>query len=176
MDQGIHAVDLLLWLGGKVQRVSAFSGKLVHTGIEVEDTLAGVLHYENGALATITAATTCYPGLDFTLEISGDQGTAILVNDKIDYWRFVDERPEDEVIRSGEIGGKVHGGSADPKAISCEGHRQQIAAFCQAIVSGSTEGLILGSEAGEAAAVIEAAYRSVKTGSLEEVEYGGDLI
>ncbi|EIQ00386.1 putative dehydrogenase [Opitutaceae bacterium TAV1] len=171
MNQGIHAVDLLQWLGGPVREVWAFSDRLVHAGIEVEDTLAAGLRFENGALGTIEAATTCYPGLDLSLEISGERGTAILVNDRIECWRFADERPEDEGIRSGEAGGEIRGGSADPKAISCEGHRQQIAAFCEAIRGSSREGVIDGREAGAAVAIIEAAYRSTASGRAERVTF-----
>lgn len=170
MNQGIHAVDLLLWLGGKVSEVSAFASKLVHESIEVEDTLSATLRFENGALGTIAAATTCYPGIDFTLEISGDKGTAILVNDKISFWRFEQEQPEDEAVRSGNLGGKIHGGSSDPKAISSEGHREQIADFCTAIQSGERKAIIDSADAGAAVPVIEAAYRSAKSGKVEAVK------
>ncbi|MBC2595726.1 Gfo/Idh/MocA family oxidoreductase [Ruficoccus amylovorans] len=170
MNQGIHAVDLLLWLGGQVTQVSALSGQLVHTGIEVEDTLAANLRYASGALGTITAATSCYPGLDFMLEISGDRGTAVLVDDRIQDWRFADEKPEDEAIRAGNLGGEIRGGSSDPAAISCEGHRQQIADFCEAVRGSSRDSIIEGDEAGAAVAVVEAAYRSARSGKAENVE------
>ncbi len=170
MNQGIHAVDLLHWIGGPVADVSAFSGRLVHNRIEVEDTLAATLRFANGALGTIEAGTSCYPGLDLSIEVSGERGTAILVNDRIEFWRFADESPRDEEIRSGKSGGAIRGGSADPKAISCEGHRRQIAAFCQAIANGSTTDVVPGREAAGAVAIIEAAYRSAKSGRSETVE------
>jgi predicted dehydrogenase len=170
MNQGIHAVDLLQWLGGRIVEVSAFADTLAHPGLLVEDTLAASFRFESGALGTIEASTACYPGLDLTLEICGDRGTAILVNDRIAFWRFADERPEDETRRSSQGGGKIRGGAGDPKAISCEGHRQQIAAFCAAL-QGRSADLITGHEATAAVAIIEATYRAVQSGHREEVCY-----
>lgn len=161
MNQGIHAVDLLQWLGGCPQEVSAFSSTTAHEGLEVEDTLAACLRYDNGCLATIEAATSCYPGLDLTLEISGEAGTAILVNDRIDFWQFREELPSDAALRSGEATETVFGGKSDPQAISCEGHRQQIDEFCKAL-RGEPAEIIRGEEAARSVAIIEAIYRSAR--------------
>jgi len=169
INQGIHAVDLIQWLGGTVSEVSAYATTLAHDGLEVEDTLAACLQFENGALGTIETGTSCYPGLDLSLEISGTNGTAILVNDRIDFWKFSAEQPEDEAIRSGNSGGQVGGGASDPLAISCEGHRRQIERFCQAIASNSTAGIIDGREAGRAVAIVEALYQSARSKKFQPV-------
>ncbi len=167
MNQGIHAVDLLQWFGGVPTEVSAFSGQLAHPGIEVEDTLAAIVRFEGGAVGTIEAATSCYPGLNLSLEVSGNRGTAVLENDRITDWRFEFELPGDDAIRSGE-GGQVGGAVSDPKAISCEGHRHQIASFCEAI-RGEPARIIDGRHAGRAVAIVEAIYRSAASGKVETV-------
>ena len=169
INQGIHAVDLIQWLGGPVAEAAAFAGTLAHSGLEVEDTLAACLKFQNGALGTIEASTSCYPGLDLSIEISGEAGSAILVNDRIDFWKFADEAPDDEAIRSGTAGGEVGGGSSDPLAISCEGHRRQIEGFCQAISGTSSTGIIDGYEAGRAVAIVEAIYESSRTGKSQPI-------
>ena len=46
MNQSIHAVDLLQWLMGPVESVSAFSGTLGHERIEVEDAAVAVLQFQ----------------------------------------------------------------------------------------------------------------------------------
>ncbi len=168
MNQGIHAVDLLQWMGGPVKEVAAFGGALAHPGLQVEDTLTACVRFENGALGTIEAGTSCFPGLDLSLEISGDRGTAIMVNDRIEFWRFAGDAPADEAIRSGRAGGEIRGGSSDPKAITCEGHRQQIAAFCHAI-RGEPAAVIDGREAGKAVAIVEAIYQSSRSGKSEPI-------
>jgi len=169
MNQGIHAVDLMQWLGGPISEVAAFSATLAHQGLAVEDSVTASMRFANGALGTLEAATSCYPGLALSLEISGDRGTAILSDDRIESWNFADECAEDESIRSGRIGGEIGGGSSDPKAISSEGHRQQIVAFCRAIRGESSE-VIGGVEAGHAVAIVEAIYRSCRSKQSEPVK------
>src|SRR5260221_11478492 len=77
MNQGIHTVDLLLWLFGPVRRVYGRTAARLHE-IEVEDTAVAVLEFENGALGTLEAATSAYPGYSRRLELSGSNGTLIL--------------------------------------------------------------------------------------------------
>jgi predicted dehydrogenase len=170
MNQGIHAVDLLQWFGGEPTAVAAFADTLTHPGIEVEDTLAATLRFANGALGTLEATTSCYPGLDLSVEVSGERGTAVLVNDRIDLWRFAEELPGDEEVRSGNLGGSIRGGSSDPRAISSEGHRQQIVDFCRAIRGEAAE-FISGQEAAKAVAIVETIYRAVRTSRVEPISY-----
>ena len=56
MNQGVHTVDLLLWLFGPVARVFARTAAALH-GIEVEDTAVAVIEFASGALGTIEATT-----------------------------------------------------------------------------------------------------------------------
>jgi len=168
MNQGIHAVDLMQWLGGPVAEAMALADSLAHPGLEVEDTLVSSLRFKNGAMGTIAAATSCYPGLDISLEISGDQGTAILINDRIEFWQFAEEDPNDNDVRENRKSCNIGGGTSDPRAISCEGHRQQIAGFCRAIRGDASE-IIDGREAGRAVALVEAIYRSVSSGKSEHL-------
>ena len=49
MNQGIHTVDLLLWLLGDVRRVYAKAVTALHA-IEVEDTAVAVLEFASGAV------------------------------------------------------------------------------------------------------------------------------
>lgn len=169
MNQGIHAVDLLQWFGGKPEIVSAFAGTLAHPGIEVEDTLSAILKWESGAMGTITASTACHPGLDLSIEVSGDAGTAVLVNGLVEFWRFAEERPGDEGIRSGG-GSEGQGGASDPKAISCAGHREQIRILCESIRSGSVQpGFIDGTEACTAVRIVESIYKSARSLRAESV-------
>jgi len=170
INQGIHAVDLLQWIGGRPREIMAFASTLAHPGLEMEDTIAAALRFENGALGTIEAATSCHPGLDLSLEVSGDCGTAILVNDRIGYWRFREELPGDEAVRNGESGGEIRGGASDPGAITCEGHRRQIVEFCRAI-RGESANVISAREAGISVAIVEAAYRSAVSKKSELIDY-----
>ena len=59
----------------------------------------------------------------------GDRGRYIVE------WRFADSEPGDAAILDGIKGKSLGDGASDPKAISIEGHRLQIADLCRAILS-----------------------------------------
>ena len=82
MNQGVHTVDLLLWLLGPVRRVFARTAARLHA-IEVEDTAVAVLEFASGALGTLEAATSAYPGYSRRLELTGSNGTLILDGDDL---------------------------------------------------------------------------------------------
>ena len=102
MNQASHYVDLLEWLVGPVQSVSASLGSLGRN-IEVEDTAAVQLKWRNGALGTMSVTMLTYPeNLEGSITILGDKGTVKIggkaVN-KIDHWDFADENPIDKEIQ-----------------------------------------------------------------------------
>lgn len=158
MNQAIHTVDLLQWLMGIPVQVSARLGTRVHA-IEVEDTVAAWLEYPDGALGTIEAATSCYPGSALRIEIAGEKGAATLENGSLTRWQFRD--PAGVEDRSSALGatGAAGSGAADPRAIGHEGHRALIEDLVAAIASGRAPS-IPARDARGAVAVVEAIYRS----------------
>ncbi len=82
INQGIHTIDLLLWLLGDVVRVQARTATLLHK-IEAEDTAVATLEFASGALGIFHATTAAYPGYLRRVEISGTEGTVILEHDRI---------------------------------------------------------------------------------------------
>jgi UDP-N-acetyl-2-amino-2-deoxyglucuronate dehydrogenase len=76
MNQGIHTVDVLLWLFGEVVGVTGRTSTRVHA-IEVEDTAAALLEFASGATGTIEATTAAYPGFPRRLEVTGTKGTIV---------------------------------------------------------------------------------------------------
>ena len=82
MNQGVHTVDLLLWLLGDIARVQARTATMLHA-IETEDTAVAVLEFASGAIGTLQATTAAYPGYPRRLEITGSLGTVVLEHDRI---------------------------------------------------------------------------------------------
>jgi predicted dehydrogenase len=82
MNQGVHTVDLLLWLFGDVSSVQATIRTAQHP-IEVEDTVVAILEFANGPLCSLLATTAAYPGYPRRVEITGSEGTVILEDDRI---------------------------------------------------------------------------------------------
>ncbi len=83
MNQGIHGVDLLLYIAGDVKLLCGKAKTMVHN-IEAEDTAVAMIELENGALGTIEASTCAYPGFERRIEILGDKGCVILDNGSIE--------------------------------------------------------------------------------------------
>ncbi|MEK0447709.1 MAG: putative oxidoreductase YcjS [Verrucomicrobiota bacterium] len=168
MNQGIHAVDLLTWLVGLPKKVAAFSATLAHPMIQTEDTLSATLEFPNGSLGVIEASTSSFPGSDLRIEIIGNKGSATLVNDKIVRWEFAEPLPGDEEVLRNDAAGKIGGGTADPKAISVEGHRRLIEDLALALRDKRAP-MIPGSEAERAVSLVLACYESAKTGRIVEL-------
>ncbi len=158
MNQGVHTVDLLLWLMGACRAVWAKAITAVHD-IEVEDTVVAALEFASGAIGTLEAATSVYPGYARRLEISGSEGTVILENDRIvsaklraPLAEWAIEKPALEDERS-----------VSPVISDTRGHRTIIEDFLRAI---ATDGRPLcdGHEARRSVELIEAIYTSSRTG------------
>jgi predicted dehydrogenase len=94
MNQGVHAVDLLIWMLGDPVEVTAHSGLLAHERIDVEDTVAATVRFAGGALGTITATTAAYPGRAVRLLVNGDRGLALIDREQLEYLHTVDGEPD----------------------------------------------------------------------------------
>ena len=164
MNQAIHNVDLLQWLMGEVESVYAMTATLAHVRIEVEDTCVAVIRFKNGALGTIEAATGAYPGLLKRTEIHGDRGSARVEQDDVTLWDFQIKTQSDSEIFAAMANTSGHkAGASDPRGITHEGHREQIADFLQAIDEGRSP-YVDGREGRKSVEIIRAIYHSAKSG------------
>jgi UDP-N-acetyl-2-amino-2-deoxyglucuronate dehydrogenase len=165
MNQGIHQIDLLLWFMGPVREVVAKTTAIGHEGLEVEDLACALLTFENGAMGVIEGSTATWPGHAARVEIHGSDGSAVIEDGGLRFWRFREETEEDERIRQEQMGESVLGsGAGDPLAnLKWEGHRRQIEDFARAILE-NRDPIIGGHEGRRAVEIIQAIYRSAETG------------
>ncbi len=168
MNQGIHGVDLLLWLAGVPEQLNAFAATLAHGSIEVEDTLVASLHFPGGALGSIECATSCAPGTSRRIELCGSRGSITLEDDAIVRWDFDEARPEDAEIKARMGRGALGSGAADPRAIGVEGHRRVIADMTEAVRNGRPP-IVPGAEGRKSVALIEAIYTAARTRQSQRV-------
>ncbi|MFM7398842.1 MAG: Gfo/Idh/MocA family protein [Verrucomicrobiota bacterium] len=164
MNQGIHTVDLLLWLMGPVRRVSATAGLMAHEGIEVEDIAAGWIEFANGCRATLASSTACWSGTGFPAEIRihGTTGSAVLRDDKLTAFEFEKPLPSDAaVLAPATEGGGA--GANDPKAIGHAWHRSNLEDAVAAIRAGKRPA-VDGAEGRKAVELILAMYQSAQAG------------
>ena len=155
MNQGIHGVDLLQYLMGGVRAVTAIA-KTQTRRIETEDSVVAVLEFANGALGTLEASTTCFPGYPRRLGICGDKGSAVLSEDTVERWDL-------SIPLQLETGTAVGGAASDPKAISCEGHRRQLENLVGAI-EGREALMVDAAEGRKPLEIILAVYQSAREG------------
>jgi UDP-N-acetyl-2-amino-2-deoxyglucuronate dehydrogenase len=116
MNQGVHNVDLLRWLCGPVESVTAQSGTLAHA-IEAEDTTVATLRFVSGALGVVTTTTATPPGFPATTSLFGSLGSVELGQGEVRRWDVPG------VPRPGS--GRIASGAADPLAIGHAGHLAQ---------------------------------------------------
>ena len=75
INQGIHFLDLLIWLNGNIKEVAGMSTNAL-AEIEAEDTLTSILKFENGALGTFEVSTATRPkDIEGSLSILGSKGS-----------------------------------------------------------------------------------------------------
>lgn len=174
MNQAIHNVDLLYWMMGPVAAVAAFTDRLAHERIEVEDTAVAALRFASGALGVIEATTSAYPGLLKSIGIHGERGSAVIEQDDLLTWCFDKQSRRDDSIRTrfGRKSGQT-GGSADPRAISHVGHARQLADFLAAIRKGVPP-LVDGAEGRRSVEIILGIYQSQRTAKTVKLPLARD--
>ncbi len=157
MNQGIHTLDLLLWLLGDVARVYARTVTALHD-IEVEDTVAATLEFEGGAIGTLEAATSVYPGYPRRVELTGTEGTVILEGDRL--------VAADLRSRHGELVVAATAGNpaaTSPVVSDVSGHKEILSDFLRAVESGGTP-ICDGREGRRSVELARAVYESSRTG------------
>ena len=100
MNQASHYVDLLDWLIGPVESISAFTATLARN-IQVEDTGVVNVRWRSGALGSLNTTMLTYPAnLEGSLTVIGEKGTVrlggVAIN-KIEHWEF-DQPHEDDAL------------------------------------------------------------------------------
>lgn len=162
MNQGVHAMDLFLWLVGQpVVEVAAFWDHL-NRDIEAEDTIAGTLRFANGALGSVLYATSSSRrGLPQHIGIHATEGNIVLGGAK----PLVERRGEDVDLSSliAPRGGEAVT-AADPSSPP-SGHEYHVQDLIEAIRD-DRDPFITGQSARTAIDVILALYEASDTRSV----------
>ena len=157
INQGVHTVDLLLWLLGDVVRVQARTATQLHK-IEAEDTAAAILEFSSGALGILHATTAAYPGYPRRVEITGTEGTVILEHDRIIASNL--RNSEAAAIESAPLDENLSSSTATVSDF--RGHQFVLEDFLEAIQQHRAPACD-GVEGRRSLALIESNYRAAKT-------------
>jgi predicted dehydrogenase len=160
VNQGIHTVDLLLWLLGPVARVRALTATRLHA-IECEDVALALLEFESGAVGTLEATTAAWPGYPRRVEVSGTEGTVVVEGDRV---VAADLRtPAPGLASAGDEGTA----SAKTAAVSDSApHRRVIEDFARAVATGGSPACD-GRGGLRSLAVVEAVYAAARAAGVE---------
>jgi UDP-N-acetyl-2-amino-2-deoxyglucuronate dehydrogenase len=148
MNQGVHTVDLLLWMFGRPTEISAETALLAHNRVEVEDVAVATIRFESGALATLHATTAAFPGLSVRLQVHGSRGSAVIDDDQLEYFAALESDDDDltggdrvanrasELVSGEHLGGQPKAPGWFPRA-----HGRQYDDFFEAITESRDPGV-----------------------------------
>ena len=128
MNQGIHGIDILLSVMGKVRSVHGLARTLARK-IETEDTAAAIVEYENGALGLIQGTTSVYPGYPRNFVVSGTKGTVGIAENAFTEWNIEGEAIPADI----EIGKAKNSGASTPHDLDFAEHVPHIEEMVRAI-------------------------------------------
>ena len=148
MNQGIHTVDLLLYLLGPVVRVSGAIATRVHR-IEAEDTALATIEFATGVVATITATTAAGEGRPRRVEIIGSRGALVFEGDAL-----VDPNAPSRPTTAPE-------NASSPVVSDVSAHQRIVEDFVDAVTNNRPP-VCDGRQGRQSVAVVEAVYRSAR--------------
>ncbi len=127
LTQGIHTLDLFLSYTGEAAQVKSFVTTTPVHRMETEDLVAAAVRFKSGALGTVHATTTAYPGYPERIELIGTAGTALLEGTSLK----MNIQGKEPFEFSTPAGGG--GTGADPMAFPHDWHRSLLADFLDAV-------------------------------------------
>jgi UDP-N-acetyl-2-amino-2-deoxyglucuronate dehydrogenase len=162
LTQAIHTLDLMISLAGLPVEVSAYAATSAVHRMETEDLAMGAMRFGNGAIGTVSATTSAFPGHADAIDIIGTKGMARLEGTSLiaQFHDGAEERIDDAAAAGGA--------GADPMAFPHEHHRAVLADFLDAVETGRTP-RVNGREALKVHRFIEAILRSAAIGRPQRV-------
>lgn len=156
-NQASHHIDMLEWMMGEVESVTAMTTTRL-ANIEAEDTGVAILRFRNGALGVVEATTAVRPkDLEGSISILGVKGSVVVggfAMDRLVTWEFSEGHPEDKRIY------ETHG--ENPKEFAWN-HTEYLRGVVETI-QGGKKALVDGLEGRKSLELINALYESAETG------------
>jgi predicted dehydrogenase len=161
ISQAIHTLDLMISLVGPVEEVQAIAKTTSFHKMESEDFVAGGFKFKNGAVGSLMASTSSYPGYPESIILNCEKGSVKLKSGTLKIqWK------NNKVEEFGESSGT--GGSADPMAFPFDWHKSLIKNFALSLNDNQST-FVSGEEALEVHSLIDALIASSNNGKLIKV-------
>lgn len=162
ISQAIHTLDLAIWLAGPVRRLQSLMRTTPLHRLEAEDWAGALMEFSSGAVGTLMASTTAFPGDAESITINGTAGSAHLQSGTLTV-KWQDGRTETHGQPA------TTGGGADPMAFTHVWHQRVIEDFAQSLANNRPP-MVTGAEALQVHAVIDAMQTANRTGQKTEVQ------
>jgi predicted dehydrogenase len=165
INQSLHTVDLMQWLMGEVESVSSSMDIFAHN-IKTEDATVSTIRFKSGALGTFVSTTCAYPGISTEISVYGTKGSIEADADRLKLWKMsepvgeLDEDEEEETMLARYGKGNRAAAKEEGKIY---GHRFVVEDMILAVRDGR-DPLVSPVEAMKSVAIIEAIYKSAKSG------------
>lgn len=164
-NQASHHIDLLEWMMGEVDSVSAMSAKAL-ARIEAEDTAVALLRFRNGALGVVEATTATRPkDLEGSISVLGEKGSVEIggfAANELKTWNFADQTPVDETVFA-EYG-------TNPAHAHGYGHAAYYSHVVECLRENKRQ-LVDGLEGRKSLEVITAIYEAIETGREVQLRF-----
>ena len=160
INQGIHTVDVLMYLAGRVKTIQADWQLAAAHQMEAEDIVNALVRYENGATGVIQAATAFQPGFTERIELHGTKGSAVITGDRLTTWSVEGDDGADAPL----VAGSDDSGASDPMAIPIDNLKRGFEDFARAVKAG-TDPLIDGEEGYRALQIVLGVYEAARSGA-----------
>jgi UDP-N-acetyl-2-amino-2-deoxyglucuronate dehydrogenase len=158
-NQASHHLDLLEWMLGEPESVSATAATLL-AKIEAEDTAVATIRFRNGALGVVEATTATRPkDLEGSLSVLGERGSVVVGGfsaNELLTWAFSDPLPSDNFVLE-----KYGRNPSEPKFGFAHAKYYEHVVEC---VRNGTPALVDGVEGRKSLALLVALYESIATG------------
>jgi predicted dehydrogenase len=159
MNQSIHTIDLIQWIMGGIESVSANVATLAHE-IETEDTATASIVFRSGALGTIQGTTSASKDWPVKVEVVGTGGRVVIEKGELTVWEG-DSELSDDLLTATDLA-FVDGW--EPNERFGKSHERQLRLILAALQEGETPP-VPPQEARKAVEIILAIYESAKTGT-----------
>ncbi|MBA2718040.1 MAG: Gfo/Idh/MocA family oxidoreductase [Chloroflexi bacterium] len=166
MNQAIHLVDVVRWLGGPVRSVAAQAATRTHA-MEAEDGAIVSIQFASGVLGSIVATTSADVERPGEIRVHGDLGHVQIVGEEAREWQIPgwpapEAAPTAAPTTTGSPASATWGTTA-------AGYVRQYTDFLDAVRS-SRAPIVTGEDGRNAVEIVTAAYESARTGRSVSIE------
>jgi UDP-N-acetyl-2-amino-2-deoxyglucuronate dehydrogenase len=159
MNQASHYVDMIQWLVGPVESVSAKAATLARR-IESEDTGVAILRFRNGALGVIEVTMLAYPrNMEGSITVIGEKGTVKVGGtalNRIEHWEFAEYHDDDREAEALKA-------APNPLSVYGSGHRAYYENVVRVLLGEEAPGTD-GREGRKSLELLLGIYESARTG------------